>query len=357
MHPEFKLNGNTFSSTTEILRYASGISSGLFRFLQDWLDEKSSVVVNTSGSTGTPKPISIPKEFMENSAKATGAFFNLNEGTSALLCLTPEYIAGKMMLVRAMVLGWHLDIVSPVSNPLAKTNKSYDFSAMVPMQLEASLHDISKIKKLIVGGGAVSSSLQAKLSNIPTEVYATYGMTETITHIAVKKLNQYSEANHNAVDKQLYHVLPNISIHTNANACLVIDAPKISNTQIVTNDVVRLFSNTTFIWIGRADNVINSGGVKLHPERIEEKLRTVITGRFFVSGISDKILGEKLIVVIEDPENCNDKDALYRNISALSTLSKYEVPKEVFFLPRFVETPTKKIQRQQSLALLFNTDA
>ncbi len=356
MHPEFKLNGNSFTSSEEILSYASGISSSLFVFLRDWLDENSFVVVTTSGSTGTPKHISLQKEFMENSAKATGTFFNLREGTSALLCLAPEYIAGKMMLVRAMVLGWHLDVVFPVSNPLANTSKNYDFSAMVPMQLEASLNDITKIKKLIVGGGAVSSSLQAKLSNIATEVYATYGMTETITHIAVKKLNQYSETNESALNKKLYHILPDISIHTNSNACLVIDAPKISNSQIVTNDVVRLFSDTTFVWLGRADNVINSGGVKLHPERIEEKLRTVISGRFFVSGISDKTLGEKLILILEDPENCIDKDALYRNIMALSTLSKYEVPKEIFFLPRFVETPTQKIQRKQSLVLLFKTD-
>ncbi|CAM1344484.1 AMP-binding protein [Tenacibaculum amylolyticum] len=345
-HVNFQLNGIHFSSDKEVLAYCKKEDTSLKEFLTDWFDEKEYVIVKTSGSTGTPKPIQLKKEYMKNSTLATGEFFNIKEKTTALLCLSVDYIAGKMMLVRALTLGWHLDIVAPISNPLIKTEKVYDFSAMVPLQLENSLQDIHRIKKLIVGGGVVSGSLRKQLQDIPTKVYATYGMTETITHIAVKKLNHIDRI------PNFYKVLTNVQIYRDDRNCLLIKAPKVSDEMVVTNDIVQLVSDTQFEWLGRYDNVINSGGVKLHPEQIEEKLAQILTNRFFVAGIPDEKLGEKLILIIEDNATSNAVEKLNKQISQLTTLHKYEIPKEIYFVKQFIETETKKIQRTKTLELI-----
>ncbi|MFO7674065.1 MAG: O-succinylbenzoic acid--CoA ligase, partial [Lutibacter sp.] len=158
-HNAFKLQGKSFNSIEELINFSKEISAEVSDFLRNWFDENSFVEVKTSGSTGNPKIIQLQKIHMIHSAKATGEYFNLPENTTAMLCMSTNYIAGKMMLVRALTLGWHLDIVEPTSNPLKNSDKIYDFSAMVPMQLHNSLADIHKIKKLIVGGGMVSNEL------------------------------------------------------------------------------------------------------------------------------------------------------------------------------------------------------
>lgn len=334
-HKDFKLNGNSFSSSEKLLVYAKSLSSSVLSFLTDWFSSDNFVVVQTSGSTGTPKPIQLKKEFMRNSAFATSRFFNLPAQTTAFLCLSTDYIAGKMMLVRALTLGWSLDIVAPTSEVLI--TKKYDFSAMVPMQLRNSISEINKIKKLIVGGGVVANDLLEQIQQLKTKVFATYGMTETCTHVAVKKLN------HIKTTPNFYKTLPNVTIYRDQRNCLVIEAHEVSNEIITTNDVVQLISEKQFDWLGRFDNVINSGGVKLHPEKIEEKLATSINQRFFVAGIEDNVLGEKLILVVEGKKT-------HINLSNVKNLTKYETPKEIFFLDKFIETDTKKIQRIKTLS-------
>lgn len=351
VHVNFELNNQSFKSIEELLAYTKDINLSIHGFLLDWFDEKTYVVVNTSGSTGKPKPMQLRKEFMINSAKATGAFFNLPENTSALLCLSTDYIAGKMMLVRALVLGWKLDVVTTDSNPLKNVTKRYDFSAMVPMQLQNSLNDLNKVQKLIVGGGVVSKELIAQIQGIDTAIFATYGMTETVTHIAVKQLNQFVTSNEEEVSN--YHTLPNVEVSIDKRGCLVINAPKVTEEVIVTNDVVNLISSTSFTWLGRYDNVINSGGVKLHPEKIEEKLSTIISNRFFVTGISDNRLGEKLVLLIEGIADESLVMELKNELKNSILLTKYEVPKEIHFIEAFVETETKKIQRTMTLDLLY----
>ena len=345
-HNSFKLNGKSFSEVLTLLHFSKSISEEVYTFLKKWFDEAEFVEVKTSGSTGKPKTIQLKKEFMKNSALATGAFFNLKENTTALLCMSPNYIAGKMMLVRALELGWQLDVVEPTSNPLNYLNKTYDFSAMVTLQLHNSLNEIYKIKKLIVGGGVVSNELLSKIQNIETEVFATYGMTETITHIAVKQLNKlrYSKL----VSESHYQVLPNINISQDSRGCLVIDAPEITSEKIITNDLVELISENQFNWLGRFDSIINSGGVKLIPEQIEEKLSSIISERFFVTGFQDAVLGEKLVLIVEGVKN----KAILNKVKTLKTLSKFEKPKEIYFLNSFIETPTKKINRPKTVDLL-----
>ena len=352
-HTDFQLNGISFSSVEELLSKTADFSDEIYQFLETWFSTDNFISVKTSGSTGGPKDIKLQKSQMVNSALATGSFFNSKENTTALLCLPIAYIAGKMMLVRALTLGWYLDVIPSNSFPLRGIKKQYDFSAMVPLQLENSINSLNRIKKLIVGGGVVSRQLQYKIKHTTCAVYATYGMTETITHIAVKKLNNFNNSATKAIETSFFDILPNVEIYKDVRGCLVINAPKVSSDVIFTNDIIDLISDHQFKWLGRFDNVINSGGIKLHPEKIEEKLSKIIKNRFFVAGITDDRLGEKLVLVIEQDvaSNLTIKSVISK-ITELKLLSKFEFPKEIYFVAEFVETATKKIQRKQTLNLI-----
>ena len=358
-HKEFKLQGNSFVSIEELIHFSKEISIEVHLFLTEWFNESLHIEVNTSGSTGTPKQIQLQKKYMVNSVKATGNYFSLPEKTTALLCMSPNFIAGKMMLVRALTLGWHLDVVVSSSNPLEKIKKTYDFSAMVPMQLNNSLEEIHKVKKMIVGGGVVSNELLSKIQHIKSEVFATYGMTETITHIAVKKLNNFNSVISSAVEKSHYKIVPNVAISKDNRGCLVIVAPKVAEEKVITNDLVELISETEFKWLGRYDSIINSGGVKLIPEQIEEKLTKIIHNRFFVAGFPDVVLGEKMVLVIEleSLKVEKSKSKFLKDIKQQKTFSKYEIPKEIFFIEKFIETPTQKINRIETLKLIKNVSS
>ncbi len=347
-HKNFTLNSKSFENAEELLLFSKTISNDVFTFLDNWLNTTDSITVQTSGSTGKPTTIQLKKKYIINSAIATGNYFDIHEKTKALVCLSPNYIAGKMMWVRALVLGWRLDVVEPDANPLKNIDTDYDFCAMVPLQLSNSLPYLHRIKELIVGGGVVSNKLIQSLQDVSTKVYATYGMTETITHIAIKPLNIFNKMSlREGTTRQSlnYEILPNIKITTDNRDCLIINAPKVSDTQIITNDIVELISKTEFKWLGRYDTIINSGGVKLIPEQIEEKLSIYISNRFFIAGIPDDVLGEKLVLVIEN-EN------LTSSFQFPTSLHKYEIPKETFYIEKFIETNTKKINRAKTLALL-----
>jgi O-succinylbenzoic acid--CoA ligase len=336
VHNQFKLNGFHLDKD-DLCRVAySFIKEGedfekpVGDFLLDWFDSKSYLEVTTSGSTGEPKSIKIDKQAMVNSAIATGDFFDLNSGNRALHCLPVKYIAGKMMLVRAMILGLDLDFVAPSSHPLENNDINYDFIAMVPIQAQHSLKELKKVKKIIVGGAKMNKRLENSLLKLSTKVYETFGMTETITHIAARK-----------VGEKAFTVLPNVTISYDDRNCMVIHAPKISDEVIVTNDIVELLNENQFVFMGRYDNIINSGGIKLIPEQIEDKLASKIEQRFFVIGQPDADLGEKLVLVIEG-------DTFDLDASIFNDLDKYERPKEIVFVPKFKETKNNKIVRNES---------
>ena len=347
--PSFKLNGKHYSPPS-LITYAKALLEtdedyvrALGTFLLDWFNDKDYVFVYTSGSTGTPKKIKLRKTHMYNSAMATGSYFDLPEKTRALLCLSSDYIAGKMMLVRAMVLGWEIDVISPRQEAIQHIKKQYDFSAMVPLQVKENLDKIHLIKKLIIGGAAVDQYLEKELKEIPTICYATYGMTETVTHIAVKKLNEPLD---------FYEALPNVHFKTDNRSCLIIEAPNVSNETIITNDIVEIKDNKHFKWLGRYDNVINSGGIKLFPETIEQAISSLIKTPFFVYGIPDPHLGEKLILIIQS-DNMLAKDVvnLLDQIKSKTSLTKYQIPKDIVTVSEFVMTSTNKINRSKTIAL------
>ena len=219
---------------------------------------------------------------------------------------------------------------------------------MVPLQLQNSIAFINAIGKLIVGGAPLTKNLKDALQDTSCQIYETYGMTETITHIAARRVNGKND-NYTKTPIAPFQVFPEVKISKDDRNCLVIDAPHISKTRIITNDVVRVISNSEFLWLGRYDNIINSGGVKLIPEQIEAKLKPVIDLPFFVAGIPDERLGQKLVLVLESEQVEN---SFLESLAVLDTLSKYELPKRIYQLKTFVYTKTGKIHRSKTLAVL-----
>lgn len=354
IHHSFKLNGTNYSRTQLRKVAYSYIKEGLpfeervGNFLLDWLnDDYKDIKVRTSGSTGEPKIVFIDKEKMINSALATGKHFKVMEETKALLCLPAKHIGGMMMLVRAMTLGWHLDIVKPVSNPLDDVYKTYDFCAMTPFQLDNSLNRLHLIKKLIVGGGRISENLKMVVQGIPTKIYETFGMTETVSHIAARKVNNKKSGK---AETSPFKALPKISVSADEHNRLIIKAPKLLDKPILTNDVVVIESYKKFYWKGRFDNVINSGGVKIHPEQVEKKLQKLITQRFFISSMPDDALGEKVILFVEMSFSEKTISDLAEAIGKLKGLSKYENPKKIYLVEKFEETPNGKINRERTVS-------
>lgn len=347
VHLKFKLDNLNYKYEDLMEVAYSYVKEGLpyqqelGNFLLDWLDDKDYVIVKTSGSTGKPKKVNIKKQSMVNSAIATGDFFDLKPGDKVLHCLPSNFIAGKMMIVRAIVLGLELDMVQPATLPLIDYEKDYVFSAFTPMQLKNFAKYLKNIKTVIVGGGRVSNTIIDLIKDKKPNIYETYGMTETVSHIAVKKLNNFSgeEA------EKYFTTLPEISVSKDERGCLVIDAPKLSDDKIVTNDIVEVKSDSSFEWLGRYDNVVNSGGIKLFPEQIESKLQDKIKGEFFITSKEDDTLGEKLILVIEG--NKRDIDN-----SIFDDLDKYEKPKEIHAISKFIETTSGKIHRRKTLEAL-----
>lgn len=351
VHNRFKLNGLSFSREElkevgySLVKEGEDYEKSIGDFLLDWLSDIPTLQVKTSGSTGTPKLITLQKQLMVNSAMATGDFFKTSVGNSALLCLPCDYIAGKMMLVRAMILGWALDYVQPTSQPLATTSKTYDFAAMVPMQLSASLDKMEQIKTLIVGGAPITHGLREMIKDIRTNVYETYGMTETVTHVAAKKLTTGLGPSPGPIQSS-FKALPNITFSKDQRGCLVINAPHLNIEKVETNDIVDLCSDTEFQWLGRYDHIVNSGAIKLIPEQIETKLSPILDTRFFTIGMEDPDLGNKLVLIVEGE---NDEEAILKKIHSSSVLEKYEIPKRVYTLDRFSETANGKVLRHKNL--------
>lgn len=349
IHNRFKLNGLHFSHEDlkevaySLIKEGETYEKATGNFLIDWLNDDDYLVVNTSGSTGQPKAVKLKKQAMVNSAIATGDFFGLEPGNTAIDCLPSYYIAGKMMLVRAMILGLEIDCVEPSSHPIFDYEKEYDFCAMIPLQLSHTIKYTQNIKTIIVGGAKITEPLLDSIKLCSSKVFETYGMTETVTHVAVRPLkSKVSEG------ETLFRALPNVTFSQDKRGCLIINASKLVDEELVTNDVVDLKSKTSFNLLGRYDNVVNSGGVKLFPEQIEEKLHSVIDERFIVAGQPDDELGEQLILIVENPRD--SVESIHNRVKHLKGLTRFDVPKQVYTIDKFVETINGKIQRKKTIS-------
>lgn len=296
-----------------------------------WIGPQTQLQLNTSGSTGQPKTIFLEKSVLLHSAKTTNSFFGLNSKTSALLALPAAFIGGKMMIIRALVGGFNLNLIAPKAS-VNCNQKNFDFVALTPQQAAASLPYLAHFKIILLGGAAISESLENQILTQNKNAFHSYGMTETASHIAVRALGE-----------RFYNALPGVTFSLKKD-CLIIHAPAWQQQNLETNDVVALQSSTSFEWLGRADFVINSGGIKLHPEIIEKKLENILENRFFITKIPHSVLGEALVLVIESAQ---------KKAYDLDFLPKYERPKEVFFTAKFVETSSGKLDRQRTLDLVY----
>lgn len=312
-------------------------------FLEEWNNASDTVLVHTSGSTGTPKPMLAPKAGMLASARITCDFLGLKKGDRALLCLPLDYIAGKMMVVRSLERGLELVSVTPGNHPFASLpdgEPPFDLVAMVPSQVYCSLSVereramLMSSRNLIIGGGAVSDALASELASFPNAVWSTYGMTETLSHIALRRLSGPQRSG-------WYTPFDTVELSSDSDGCLVIDAPSVHETILKTNDIVEFHPDgRRFRVLGRKDNVICSGGIKLQIETIEEKLRPFMRVPFCITKKPDEKFGEKVVLLVEKQMPGIE--------AAIAALDKYSRPKEIVVVDSIPLTPTGKIDRKKA---------
>jgi len=343
-----KLNGATYNRTNlEQLHFQDepddSWRNAIYHFLKNWFDDAEFILAQTSGSTGKPKSIQLSKTSMENSARMTNQFFRLTSECTALLCLPASYIAAKMMLVRALVGGFNLITVEPTANPFENLEREIDFTAITPYQLSHSAESLQtkQVRKIIVGGSPVTGQLEKLAESIPAALYETYGMTETCSHVALRRFNGMEKSD-------FFTVLDGVIIRQDERECLAIKAPHLLADEIQTNDMVDLIGTQSFRWLGRADSTINSGGVKIHPEQVEKKLEGIIPSSYFITSLPDELLGQKVVLLIESQAYSNDKEEeLIVRMKVL--LDKYELPKQLLYLSTFVYSSGNKVLRKESL--------
>ena len=341
-------------------------------FFSEWNNDSDRVLVHTSGSTGKPKPMMVDKKRMLNSARITCDFLGLKPGDSALLCMSLDYIAGKMVVVRSIERHLHLISVSPSGHPLKNidlkdvngkdVNGEITFAAMVPMQVYNTLQvpeereRLTHIRHLIIGGGAIDASLEKELQALPGNItiWSTYGMTETLSHIALRRIN-------GAEASEWYQPFDSVKISQTEEGCLVIDAPLVCAETLVTNDIVEIepyiynkVEKTRFRIKGRKDNVICSGGIKIQIEEVEEFLKPHLEKPFMLAKKKDEKFGEIAVLLTED-EDLKKVEATIRrllsgksddsNKSSESKSHKYWIPREYLHVEHLPLTETGKPKR------------
>ena len=309
----------------------------LQQFLTEWHNDSPTLLVHTSGSTGEPKPMWVEKRRMESSARMTCDFLGLRSGDTALLCMSLDYIAGKMMAVRSLVRHLRLMVVEPGGHPLATVAEPVDFAAMVPMQVWNSLRvqeqreRLMSIRHLLIGGGAIDDSLAAELRTFPNAVWSTYGMTETLSHIALRRLS-----GPNATD--WYTPFEGVTLSRTNDGCLVIDAPALHDGPLTTNDIAELASGGRFKILGRKDNVICSGGLKIQAEEVERLLHSHLRVPYVITKRKDEKFGEVVVLLTEG-------DTAEAQLICQRVLPRYWQPRAYFHVDQIPLTPTGKPAR------------
>lgn len=357
------LNGKKFYYD-EIAAYSfrnsiplNGYEATTLEFCRNWLNGVQEVAINTSGSTGAPKLVTLTRRQLEMSAKYTLQALDLRANDRALVCLNTEYIGGLMMLVRGFVGNLHLTIVEPIGNPFQYLSPpapaNFEFGSFVPLQLQAILTEspekitlLHQMKGILVGGAPIHPELEQQLQTIGAPVYHTYGMTETASHIALKRLNGEKP-------DQYFRAWPAVQLGQDERGCLTIKGEVTNQQVIITNDLVDLVSAHEFAWRGRVDHTINSGGVKVQPEKVEVALAQALilqnlARRCFIAAQPDAKLGQQVIAVIEGEKLSADEEAtIQQTLQAL--LTKYERPKEIKYTPAFSVTASGKIDKIATL--------
>jgi O-succinylbenzoic acid--CoA ligase len=342
-----------FINAPDKIKRLPTLEQDVISFIADWTSGKSKFELKTSGSTGKPKTAIITRDQMITSAEMTISFFNLRRGRKALLCLNPNYIAGIMMIVRSIIGELKLYVLSPSSNPLIHENLDYQFSltALVPYQVAeimkdpGSIANFLKIDNVLIGGADIPEDHVIKIQSYKNCVYQTFAMTETVSHIALKRLSGRNPSD-------VYEAFEEIEIGSDDRGCLTVKGAVTGNKKIITNDLIELVDDNKFRWKGRFDEVINTGGIKININSLEVKIGHIFTSHkiknnFFISSGEDLRLGEKIILVIETEKALIDKKDILRLLK--NDLLRYEVPKEIYTVEQFVLTETGKINRKVRL--------
>lgn len=334
-------------------------------FLQKWHDASPTMEVRTSGSTGTPKTYDVLKERMRASARMTCRYLGLKAGDTALLCMPLQYIAGMMMVVRAEECGLQLLCVPPTSHPMASLDRAPDFAAMVPLQVWETLKDereaalLRQVRHLLIGGGAISPELEAKLRSFPNAVWSSYGMTETLSHIALRPVSKsifslpqnlgdacsdgslslpHISGDACSDDEMLwYRPMPGVALSQTETGCLVIDAPAVAEERLVTNDIVELRPDGRFRVVGRLDNVVCTGGIKVQIEEVEQWLQAIDVAGVQVTSAPHPKFGEELVWLSTEAV---DLVSLRQRIP-----NPYWLPKRIIKVSQLPRTATGKPDR------------
>jgi O-succinylbenzoic acid--CoA ligase len=354
MHPSFSLQiENDYYQGEALLKRVNSTPTqetepwieSVFSFLREWFNEAEEITAKTSGSTGIPKHIQLKKKAMRASANLTCDYFGLQPMDKALLCVSADYIAGKMMLVRAIERGLQLIAVSPQGCPLSGITEAVKFAAMVPLQVERCIEEggLDKTAQLLIGGAALPNHLLKAVQEASTACYISYGMTETMSHVALKRLN-------GALASEWYEGLTGIRFSLDHRGCLLIDATPLDITRIQTNDLCELRDEHHFRWLGRVDFVINSGGIKIIPEQIELLLSNEVLFPFIISGIKHPKLGEQVVIIIEAAPD--ETMAMLLLKKANEVCPQYQAPKQIFFVPQLSYTSTGKTDRVNTSKLI-----
>jgi len=322
---------------------------GLRAFLEEWWSPSHFIKLRTSGSTGKPKEIIVLKSAMVESARRTLNHFNLQPGMKALLCLPIEFIAGKMMVVRTIVGQLEMIAVPSSGQPLQNIDFEVDFAAFTPMQIYNEIKSASckfhLLKKVIIGGGKVDATLDRLLQEQPFEAYETYGMTETLSHVAIRRIN-------GAARQDSFFPMEDVIIGTDERGCLTLLLPGIIDKTLITNDLAEIRADGSFTIRGRADNVINSGGIKISPEAIEKKIESLLNIPFVISSIPDPRLGQMLVLVTEGAvANVHNLIPEFNKL-----LAKYEIPISIVTLEKFPRTASGKVKRDIIMEIISGDD-
>ncbi|MGB1294056.1 MAG: AMP-binding protein [Flavobacteriales bacterium] len=319
----------------------------IVEFIEQWQDESDSITISTSGTTGVPKVYTVKKEWMRFSARNTLSFFNLKPEDKVLLALSAEFIGGKMMLVRAIEGGLKLWLCPPNDLSILNQDMHFNFCPLVPLQAEKYIHQLHKIERILLGGGPVSKHLEKRLIDLPSQFYQSFAMTETLSHFAIRNISKKESE---------FQVFSNIQIGVNENNCLWLKATQLGQPFLQTNDVIELLPDQRFIWKGRFDFIINSGGIKYNPEILEEGCGFLLKLNipFFISSQQDSKFGERIVLVIEESSfKIHDAFTIRRQDFNLVT---YAIPKKWILVKRIPRTEVSNKIKRLAREELFHAD-
>ena len=347
LKPSFKINNRRLSLDNlpeEIDPSWSGSwNLSVINSIKEWYNDNGYVTMYTSGSTGKPKAIQLSKQDIKASVQLTLSTFKLNRKDKILCCLPLSYIAGRMMLYRGLIGRLDIILVEPKINPIAELIEPIKFMALTPMQIEAILDQTPEkfdlVDIILIGGAPISNNLERKiLDRVKSQVFESYGMTETITHVAIREIDR----------QDYFEALAGVRFSIHADDCLSIHTNHLSQTKFDTNDVVHLLSESKFRWQGRRDRIINVGGIKVSPEQLETKISALLAMPYFVINLPDDTAGEQIALVIEDKQ-WGEQRILTALDEVSAVCSKYERPRTIFFSSKFVRTHTGKVDRLKTM--------